>query len=543
MSLPGETDRTRWPSAYDLPPPVAARSRALRDVHLPALHGLTELLYMAPEVQPSRPPPSWLQVQSQMIGRLDPCVLRPRSLRVRVAISAGSHHIPHFPGGAVLCPTHRPLDPRVVRNLMLLVAHEFTRRADRFRLWRDDLDMADGPKRWLRRMDAETALWAGKKWYEKMFGRSVDLPPEQTVYSRCEACILAAIGGRPQALADLRTSMVARQLSTGKPLDRAPEPRLLCVVNSWISWHSPQSEEQIRATSDELVPDIVELRRQVDRKMDDEHRRRIAEGKGKKIASRPSQTADGLPLPREPHRQARRSGRHDRRSPGSRPSPATGDPHRAALDRTVGLGLDATNTEEETGDITIVYVHPEEYATATNKTQYVGDIDYGADYIDSVEEVRRRLEDLAASSRDVSIRDILHMDAALESFSDFAAQSAVPEPVRGRRRGSDIFEEGASVDNAWASVSAYTLPDEVSSSQGEPVTPCSLRSDQEQSRGWPVPRPSSAYSEARGPSPRTGRDTPEWRARAPSRQRGRSDERTTRGQIVRLHGHGRQGDG
>jgi hypothetical protein len=85
----------------------------------------------------------------------------------------------------------------------------------------------------------------------------------------CEACILATIGGNPQIISDLRTSMIGRKKKRG------PTPRLLPLVESWIGWNTQGDE--ICEESDELAREVRSIRRQLQQARR-QLRRNMAEG-------------------------------------------------------------------------------------------------------------------------------------------------------------------------------------------------------------------------------------------------------------------------
>ncbi|KAL6828372.1 hypothetical protein V8C40DRAFT_240850, partial [Trichoderma camerunense] len=128
------------------------------------------------------------------------------------------------------------------------------------------------------------------------------------VKAKCEACMLAVIGGSSIYLTDLRASVLARQAYntelTGRECRR---PRLLRVIDSWISFFQEDGRKDICECSEAMTSEIVEMRTLARRKRDKRNERRKKKGKpprGRKNV-RVRLTKEGLPIPRQPRLRRR----------------------------------------------------------------------------------------------------------------------------------------------------------------------------------------------------------------------------------------------
>ncbi|KAF7553598.1 hypothetical protein G7Z17_g3490 [Cylindrodendrum hubeiense] len=273
------------------------------DMPRAALDQLTNTLWMPPSVNIVNPEKSWLKVQELQIRGLDETLRRPTKILDRLTAHYDNRR--HPSKVAHLCYSHRDLDPRLVRQIMLLIAREFTQRTDRFRRWRKRTAYSDRLVAWLDRMDAATALWIGQDTFHAVFGYGRGTPVV-AVESGCEACILSVVGGRPQMLADLRANLRARRHHY--PRQGRTEPRLRPIVESWIAQFDDETSKAICELADVLSDEVDILNEDI--KQQKEERARIRAEAGK--------------LPYEPrHRQPQRE-RKDKILP---------EPHQPAINR------------------------------------------------------------------------------------------------------------------------------------------------------------------------------------------------------------------
>jgi hypothetical protein len=218
---------------------------------------------------------------------------RPKNLMDRLKISIGRR----FEGlglreFALLCDSHKLMNPYVIRAVFNVLAAEVTLKSDRLRHYLEDRDKAtsDGKRIQdaIERLDAVNALWVAEGSWKMLFpGRNL---PEgyRRVTSQCEACILASVGARATLLSDLRANMISRVRSDGAV------PRLWRVVEGWIDWFVEEDAKEIRAESDELGQLMRRRRKEIYKQQRKrERRRRPMEmgARGDDYESRPTSSA------------------------------------------------------------------------------------------------------------------------------------------------------------------------------------------------------------------------------------------------------------
>ncbi|KAK5989889.1 hypothetical protein PT974_08151 [Cladobotryum mycophilum] len=294
---------------------ISRRDPGLADLSDEALEQLTYMLYMDSTMYFGDQARKWLINQENRIRGLDSSLLRPKGLLSRLAISMGKHKLPLCPARAAnLCAAHKAMDPRIVRNLLLLIADECTIQTNRYRGLRLRQELPLSLDGWMERLDFLTALWVGENRYEGIFKRKLKTPVPECATSGCEACILAVIGGSAVYLTDLRASLLARQAYLQKPnRGNVREPRLLRIVESWVSFYEASCQRVVRFCSESIVGDIVDMRTKVRRRRDREVGRHLRRGRfpppeGHLMIR---MTEDGLPMPRQPRfRSGGGSARH-----------------------------------------------------------------------------------------------------------------------------------------------------------------------------------------------------------------------------------------
>ncbi|RBR14048.1 uncharacterized protein FIESC28_07898 [Fusarium coffeatum] len=250
--------------------PNPANNRPLEeDEHYPLsdisdyqLDQLTELLWMDQSVNAVMPNQVWLQSQFDGVARLDKSNRRSKNLWKRISsglenFSLAPRHVHDGRPTACLCDAHHDLDPKLIRRLMGLIIIECTVRIHRFRYWRRYIDFPPAILLWLDRMDAVTGLWMTRDAFNATFGYDRVCPNQNKVLSKCEACIMAAIGGRPQVLTYLRASMIGRR---DRRFDKGLKtPRLLRVVESWIGHFKADVRKAIVTGSHEVRQQLDNL--------------------------------------------------------------------------------------------------------------------------------------------------------------------------------------------------------------------------------------------------------------------------------------------
>lgn len=224
---------------------------------------IMELLAMDQGMSSKRPDQEWLAEQEARIPKLGETLQRPSNILDRIVSRLGD--LRGLSKTARLCDSHRGLNPKVIRKLMLILAAECTERTDRFRKWRRRTEYPDSITAWLDRIDDATGLWIGRRAFRVVFGYERTCKADNAVKSGCEACILAAVGGRPELLADLRASMIVRRKKYADRKDRVDhkdrkEPRLFRMVESWMLGFDADCRRAIFDASEGLATEILELK-------------------------------------------------------------------------------------------------------------------------------------------------------------------------------------------------------------------------------------------------------------------------------------------
>ncbi|KAM0338859.1 hypothetical protein ACHAPU_011176 [Fusarium lateritium] len=206
----------------------------LSDISPEQLDELTNLLWMDPGVRITMPDHEWLLDQQTRIARLHKSNRRSMKIRDRLSARLESLTLQHVDDGmpsACLCPFHHDLNRKLIRRLMLLIVSECTQRIQLLRTWRTRIAFPKTVIAWLDRIDAVSGLWFGRDAFNATFGYERASPTDLIVRSKCEACIMSVIGGRPQVLSDLRANLILRR---DRHIDRGRSgPRLLRLVESW----------------------------------------------------------------------------------------------------------------------------------------------------------------------------------------------------------------------------------------------------------------------------------------------------------------------
>ncbi|PNP78265.1 hypothetical protein FNYG_08211 [Fusarium nygamai] len=232
----------------------------LPDISSHQLDELTDLLWMDPGVNIAVPNKEWLLDQQARVAKLDKS--NRRSTKLLARLSAKLESLSYRLGAdgsptACLCSAHHGLHPKLIRRLMLLIIAECTERIQTLRTWRQRITYPNAVIAWLDRIDAVTGLWIGRKAFNATFGYERISPTNLVVKSKCEACIMSVIGGRPQVLSDLRATLTTRRDRYIEQGGR--DPRLLRVIESWISHQHINSRRAIYTGSAEISEELTNL--------------------------------------------------------------------------------------------------------------------------------------------------------------------------------------------------------------------------------------------------------------------------------------------
>lgn len=293
----------------------------LKHVSDRAMSELLATLYIEPSLY-FYSPDQWRAKQEYEVRRLPSSLLQPKDLVSRLTKTMSKHHMPFCSKQATLCSAHKLLNSRLIRFLLRLVADECTLYTNKYRHLRSKRKLQPTLKAWLERIDYITAMWLGEEEFRYVMKRKYRIPsmapPQPDEYSKkqprakvpecvrskCEACMLAVVGGSAQDLAVLRGSLKARQAYTIHEGSKKKmyTPRLLPIVEGWISMFPDQHQEEIYGCSDSLVEGINAMRRRVRRRRDKYVRKCY---KQRLIPYPPPYdkvvlTEDGLPMPRQP---------------------------------------------------------------------------------------------------------------------------------------------------------------------------------------------------------------------------------------------------
>ena len=227
------------------------------------IDSLTHLLSRRPNYGIAVPSQKWLSRQQEKVERLPKILLEPKSrlLRKVKRLSLGARKMlgeldlaPPLPERAILCSAHERLNPFLVREVFWLLCLEVGEHLECLRCWPHK---SSGMASWLTRLDSVTAYFMSKSHFDRVFG----CPPHDNrfveVVSKCEACILAAVGANGRCLADLFTALTLRR-------DAKHTATLRRFVDSWIRQMGEEEERTIRRWIEELLRDLrprnVEIR-------------------------------------------------------------------------------------------------------------------------------------------------------------------------------------------------------------------------------------------------------------------------------------------
>lgn len=187
----------------------------------------------------------WLVGQEKKIEYLPAHLKRSRALIPRLVEKLASASTK-----AIICPSHRCLDPQLIRRLFLTIVDECTTRVRRF----TDSPPSDSDiRQWWIRVKSINSLWTQPILYRYLFNGNPGDPEFEYTHSECEACILATIGGNTTMLADLRISAITRRTNHGSI------PRIIRIIDGWLYWTGMSGT--IKAECDPLYLKVRNARR------------------------------------------------------------------------------------------------------------------------------------------------------------------------------------------------------------------------------------------------------------------------------------------
>ncbi|KAE9379059.1 hypothetical protein N431DRAFT_526012 [Stipitochalara longipes BDJ] len=189
----------------------------------------------------------WLSEQNSIIQQLPSTLRKPEGIFSKVAMS-----LPRAPQKAVLCSSHKGLNPLLVRRFFIQLSAECTVRLVRLD---ESSHLPPNVSAFLKRIHGINSLWFSAGIHRSMFNLPHDEKCHEMIDGGCEACILSVVGTNHEILRDLRASMLGRR-KKGLPV-----PRLLKIVDAWIE--GTDHGIAIRKDSDSLEKEIRECRRQM----------------------------------------------------------------------------------------------------------------------------------------------------------------------------------------------------------------------------------------------------------------------------------------
>ncbi|KAJ2894575.1 hypothetical protein MKZ38_007398 [Zalerion maritima] len=310
----------------------------IKDISMQAVVDLASCLARQPADGIGVPSEEWLRQQERSLTTVSKELLTPKrkdNWRPRSLITTYDISIAKIKDrAALLCDTHKRLNPILVRRLFLLLAQESTLRCDRVRgyhgggahlMKRDPNRLVGAPMRsstdggrvpvdhlevagFVDRMNALNGLWVHEAMWARYFNAYRGAPRFEKVESCCEACIVAAIGGNAQHLMDLRANMISR----AKKSHHHHPPRLFRFVDAWLSQFEEGLSGTLRESSECMADMLMTVRKEAGRKHRGRRRGRNSrkeagrdyreDGTGSSRSKTPTRTKEGIPLPRQPTR-------------------------------------------------------------------------------------------------------------------------------------------------------------------------------------------------------------------------------------------------
>ncbi|KAI0165793.1 hypothetical protein GGR57DRAFT_136393 [Xylariaceae sp. FL1272] len=241
----------------------------LSDVSDDHVDRLCRLLARRPEYGIAIPSGRWLRRQEEKLNLLPKELLRSTNPLKRWAMKlADRYDSEHVDPQAVFCSVHQELNPFLIRRLFLTLSYEVTVHTDSLRSWQGRVEIPEIAAL-VGRVDSITALWTMPELFYKIYGDTPFEGKHIFVRSRCEACILAAIGANGQCLADLRAVLIDRQERRVRNGRKPKTPRFTRFVESWIDQLKKKGDEkrdraaECRARSEETLHILRQVRAEV----------------------------------------------------------------------------------------------------------------------------------------------------------------------------------------------------------------------------------------------------------------------------------------
>ncbi|KFA79167.1 hypothetical protein S40288_11682 [Stachybotrys chartarum IBT 40288] len=131
----------------------------LEDVPKTSLSHFTMLLRVNDEdMRGHGPIYRWLREQERDFRMLDSSMLWSANPLIRATLNLGLRGLLGVPDCAKLCVAHHVPEPRIIRNILVLVTWEWTTHSETFRCWSTRPYFHDNIKAWLDCMDTALAI-------------------------------------------------------------------------------------------------------------------------------------------------------------------------------------------------------------------------------------------------------------------------------------------------------------------------------------------------------------------------------------------------
>lgn len=184
-----------------------------------------------------------------------------------------------------LCHTHVGLRPKLVHALFTSLIAEVSVRLEVFVLGFPGL--RPEYQQFIHTLRTMQALWLPPSQY-----RPSSLDRWSFQADRCEACVLARVGGDDDSVRALRAAVLSRAMSDYKPGARGPH--FLPWIDAWVDEMSPEKRTAVRDWSDRVGGEMRIIRAK------EKYNRRV-----RKAAER------GEPIPVDPFRESGGTGAYD----------------------------------------------------------------------------------------------------------------------------------------------------------------------------------------------------------------------------------------
>ncbi|KAI9721242.1 MAG: hypothetical protein M1812_002403 [Candelaria pacifica] len=167
------------------------------------------------------------QASSTLVSSLPKHLRAPIPYQHRI-VTFISKHVPSMPPStlAPLCPTHSTMNTQLIHSIFTCLALEVGIRLNTLTV---HMHLYPEQETFIHSLRELHSLWLAPEVYKRTF---LESPPAKWSYetSRCEACMLARIGGDADMICKLKVALVSRLRSNHR------EPLLVRWVDGWLDW-------------------------------------------------------------------------------------------------------------------------------------------------------------------------------------------------------------------------------------------------------------------------------------------------------------------